>query len=47
MMRPSEIRSRRQRAFSLVEILTALTITSVIVVALVSMFNTSTKALLA
>lgn len=39
--------SRTRRGFTLVEILTALAITTVIVVALVSMFNTSTKALIA
>jgi hypothetical protein len=40
--RPS---SFRRRAFTLVEILTALAITTIIVIALVSMFNASTKAL--
>lgn len=38
-------RSHRRRAFTLVEILTALAITTIIVIALVSMFNASTKAL--
>jgi type II secretory pathway component PulJ len=37
--------SFRRRAFTLVEILTALAITTIIVIALVSMFNASTKAL--
>ena len=36
---------RRARAFTLVEILTAVAITTIIVFALVSMFNTSIKAL--
>lgn len=40
--RPS---SFRRRAFTLVEILTALAITTIIVIALVAMFNTSIKAL--
>lgn len=40
--RPS---SFRRQAFTLVEILTALAITTIIVIALVSMFNASTKAL--
>jgi hypothetical protein len=40
--RPS---SFQRRAFTLVEILTALAITTIIVIALVSMFNASTKAL--
>lgn len=47
-MRTATAHFRRPReGFTLVEILTALAITTVIVVALVSMFNTSTKALLA
>jgi type II secretory pathway pseudopilin PulG len=42
---PTHRRMRRPRAFTLIEILTAITITTVIVFTLVSMFNTSTRAL--
>lgn len=47
-MRHREINSNQsgRRAFTMVEILTAVAITTLIVFALVSMFNTSTKALL-